>query len=841
MHEGRDLDALAAAVADGTPLDWDRIESGSDEASRAIVRNLRAMAALAGLHRTLDSEERLEPVTVRTPLAAVDRPLRTWGHFALEQHIGSGSFGDVFRAIDTRLDRVVAVKLARAELRDPDATLIEARLLARVRHPNVVAVYGADEFDGQPGLWMEFIDGQTLSAGLMRQGALGEREAALIGLDLCRAVAAVHGAGLLHRDIKAQNVMRESGGRIVLMDLGGGREISSAAKLGGDTGTPLYLAPEVLQGHPATARSDVYALGVLLYHLVTREFPVRAADALGLTAAHGSARRVPVSERRPDLSALFVRTIDRATAPDPEARYASAGAMAADLAAVIHPVPEPVPVSPAPPTKRKPTMLLAAGAAFVALAIAAGIWRAAGGMSSADPIGSILVLPIADESGSGAQSYLAAGFTNVLVHDLGLIRSLRIITSSQAATRPDADPGAIARDLGADAYLQGTIRRAGDRIGLTLRLIDAANGAVRWSGRFDRGARDGLSMNREVARAIADELRVAASPEERRALNAVVTVSPRAQDAYLRGWAEYQRVSRDGVMEAARLFQEAISLQPAFAPAHAALSYVYWSIGTSFKTMSREESRSKAEAAAQRALELDPTLPLAYAALGQVRFYFDWNWSGAEELFRRAVELNPNLAQVRGQYGSLLAVMNRMEPALQELRAAAALEPDSVFRRVSLAVTLYYARRPAEALAEIESAIAFDPNSPVAHLGKAKYLAQLDRPQEALTEIALARYRDEPAVTAEYARLLVKAGNIDEARRLLPDLTEAAEDGRLARDHLAFVHLALGEKEAALALLEAALAERSPTLVWIQVDPRFDALRSDPRFATVLRQMGFEQ
>jgi tetratricopeptide (TPR) repeat protein len=295
------------------------------------------------------------------------------------------------------------------------------------------------------------------------------------------------------------------------------------------------------------------------------------------------------------------------------------------------------------------------------------------------------------------------------------------------------------------------------------------------------------------------------------------------------------------VLEAARLFEEAVALQPTFALAHAALSHVYWQLGTSYKTMSREESRAKAEAAALKALELDPTLPNAYAALGQVRFYFDWNWQGAEELFRRAVELNPNVAQVRHQYGSLLAVMNRLEPAFQEMRAALELEPDNVYRRASLGFVLYYARRYAEAVAEIDRAIALDPNSPVAHLAKARYLTEANRVQEALEEVALARYRAEPAVEAEFARIHLKAGNVGEARRVLPGLVAAAADGRLAKDYLAFVHLALGDREQALALLQAALAERSPTLVWVQVDPRFDALRTDPRFMNLLRQMGFEQ
>jgi TolB-like protein/Tfp pilus assembly protein PilF len=517
--------------------------------------------------------------------------------------------------------------------------------------------------------------------------------------------------------------------------------------------------------------------------------------------------------------------------------------MAADLGSVLHAEADAPPAVAAPPRRRVPRALAVAAAVVVAAALAVGGWFALRGMpsSGASSIASILVLPLGDDSGDTRQGYVAAGFTNILAEDLGLIRSLRIVTSIQARAERSADPAAIAREVGADAYLQGNVRRSGDRIVLTVRLIDSASGVVHWSGSFDRAAHEGLSLNREVAHAIAGELGVALSAEESRALSARFNVSARAQDAYLRGWAEYNRLSRDGSLEAIRRFEEAIALQPTFAAAHAALSHVLWSLGTSYRTMSREETRSRAETAALEALELDPTLPQAYAALAQVRFYFDWNWQSAEELFRRAIELNPNVAQVRHQYGFLLAVMNRLEPALREMRAGVELEPDNVTRRVALTAPLYYARRYAEAIAEIDRAIALDPNSPVTHLSKARYLTEASRTEEALAEIALARYRDEPAVTAEVARIQVKAGHEEDARRVLPQLVAAAGEGSLAKDYLAFVYLALGERDQALALLEAALAERSPTLVWVQVDPRFDALRTEPRFVSLLRSMGFVQ
>src|SRR5688500_5498384 len=275
--------SLAESVADGTRVDWEAAETHATGDEREVIRQLRVLSELAGLHRTLpviDDASEQPPVLSRGPLARHSgkreggKPeipaIGSWGHLALLERLGDGSFGDVYRAWDRQLERDVALKLLRGQASEDDPRTsriaIEGRLLARVRHPNVISVHGVAVNDGRVGLWMELVRGATLEQLLQQRGPFSAREAALIGIDLCRALAAIHAAGLIHRDVKAQNVMREDGGRIVLMDLGTGRESGGPTDPSADmAGTPLYLAPEIFAGGSASVRTDIYGLGVLLY------------------------------------------------------------------------------------------------------------------------------------------------------------------------------------------------------------------------------------------------------------------------------------------------------------------------------------------------------------------------------------------------------------------------------------------------------------------------------------------------------------------------------------------------------------------------------------------------
>ncbi len=358
---------VSRALADGETIDWDGL--GVDPETRAILEQLKVLAEVARLHRdTLPDPDG----TVDLPTPTL-HPGETWGHLTLRGELGRGARGFVYRAWDPQLDREVALKLTVDRESERGATDIigEARLLARVKHPHVATVFGAERRSGLVGLWMELVEGETLEAMLLRVGRFNAREAALIGIDVCSALSAVHAAGLLHRDVKAQNVMRDRNGRLVLMDFGTGRAAAAeGAFVHDEVGTPLYMAPELFAGGKASVQSDIYSVGVLLYRLVTGSVPVEAHSPASLLAAHRAGQRVPLADVRSDLPLAFIHVVERALAPDPAQRHASTGALEMALSSLL------VPPEPTPSTRASGARLVAATAAAGALVagLALGTW-----------------------------------------------------------------------------------------------------------------------------------------------------------------------------------------------------------------------------------------------------------------------------------------------------------------------------------------------------------------------------------------------------------------------------------------------------------------------------------
>jgi hypothetical protein len=368
--ENMRLMALAGAIADGDVTDW---PDGGDAAGIRDdeVRELRVIAQVAAVHRRLSEASTIQaeapPPPAPAPGATPDLSHATpWGPLLLLERIDGGMFGDVFRAWDVALDHEVALKRLRLPGSSPAASSVirEGQMLARVRHPNVVTVHGACQVDGEVGIWTEFVRGRTLERVVKEDGPMSAEEAAVVGGSLCRALAAVHRAGLLHRDIKASNVMREAGGRIVLLDFGAGAEAERLPAPGRMrlAGTPLYLAPELFLGAPVSVQSDIYSLGVLLYYLVTGTYPVTGRTLAGIQAAHEGGRRVLLSDARSDLPPHFIHVVERALSPEPERRFASAGAMLHELTGGVP--------SRAPAPRPSARWLVAGGL----LAATVGIW-----------------------------------------------------------------------------------------------------------------------------------------------------------------------------------------------------------------------------------------------------------------------------------------------------------------------------------------------------------------------------------------------------------------------------------------------------------------------------------
>jgi eukaryotic-like serine/threonine-protein kinase len=848
---------LAESVADGSSVDWQEAEARATTDEQAVIRQLRVLASLAAIHRSLPAASDAEPHTGarRTTSPAIG----SWAELSLVERLGGGTFGEVYRAWDRHLEREVALKLLRLDdlSDDPQTSRIarEGRLLARVRHPNVITVHGVEIHEGRIGLCMELVRGTTLEDVLHKRGSFSAREAALVGIDLCHALAAVHGAGLIHRDVKAQNVMREDGGRIVLMDLGTGRESRPDGGFGLPdlAGTPLYLAPEIFDGASASERTDLYSLGVLLYHLVTGSFPVPAATVDELRNAQMRGTQVRLRDARADLPTAFVRVVDRAIARDPSRRYATAGALEADLVDALH---QPAAQTPTASgswriVASRRTALVGALAAML-LAVATLAWwiavRRPLPAAGPGPIRSIAVLPLKNLSGDPSQEYFADGMTDELISSLGRLGSFNVISRTSVLPFKDSKKSAteIAAALHVDALLEGSVLvvpgdagagAGGQRVRINARLIRAGTDTQLWEKTFERVVSDALALQSEVANAVAAGIdsRVAA---ERKPSPTARHENFQAQDAYLQGKYLLTDVSRDTLGRAREYLERSVQIDPGYAPAYANLARCYMQMDL-FGLLPRPEVVRLARAASTTAAQLDESLPEAQNYSAQFAFHYQWDWAAADRAYRRAIELNPSYSFARTEYARFLMAQGRVDDAVAEARRAVERDPLSAEASSVVGLGLFYARRYDEAIAQYRDAIRLAPRSAQRHLGVGRAYAEKGQFDLAIAELqqAVTLSGQTPFFIAELARTHAVAGHRREAEALMASITKDDGGPRLPAQYRTYMYAALGQPDLAFEWLNKAVDDREPSILWAQVDPRFDSLRQDPRFAAFLRRV----
>jgi len=840
---------LAESIADGGTIDWSIVEASASHEDQAVIRQLRVLDNLAGLHRSQPmpdepSATQSGPVLRRGHAAPA---IGNWAHLTLLERLGGGTFGEVYRAWDRHLEREVALKLLRVDEASDDLQnsriAREGRLLARVRHPNVITVYGVDAHDGRVGLWMDLVRGVTLEQQLGARGPFSASEAAAIGIDLCRALAAIHAAGLIHRDVKAQNVMREEGGRIVLMDLGTSREADRVVARGVPelAGTPLYFAPEIFGGAPASKRTDLYSLCVLLYRLVTGSFPVQATSIEQLQEAHAAGSIVRLRDARADLPTGFVRVVDRATTSDPANRYQSTAEFEADLASTLH-----QPASPAanietlPP---KPRRNIVWGGSVAAAAVAAVIIVGALALPWPPPflrsarIESIAVLPLANLSSDASQEYFADGMTDLLIGDLARIHALRVISRTSAMQFKGTTKSIqeIAKALNVDAVLEGTVQRFGDRVRISADLVQASTDKHVWAETYERDVKDILSLQSDVARAIAKQVQVQLTPVEQAGFAVAAAtqrqVNAAAQEAYLQGRFFWNKRTFEAHQIALDYFQKAERLDPTFALAYAGEADT---LNLRPNGIAPSTAYPAAKAAAHRALQLEPTLAEAHASLAFASFVFDRDWAEAEAGFKRAIQYNGGYATAHQWYGIFLSAMGRVEESSAEFTRAKALDPLSPSIRTSFGEMLLMAKRYDEAIAELQGAHDLDPAAPAPFLFLSRAYYQKGMSAEA---VAIAErgqlVAPQPILVAQLARLAAADGRRADAMKRLDALAGAA----LSPNEIGAVYAALGDKDRAFSFLQRAADERTGAILWARVDPALDTLRDDPRFTTLLRSL----
>ncbi|MGH9383009.1 MAG: protein kinase domain-containing protein [Vicinamibacterales bacterium] len=858
IPEGSFLDELADSVADGREIDWSKAESSATTPrQRALVEQLRLLAQVGALRASDSPASPARGSLGSSPLAspldetvahpdrsrdALERESDTaetagrvfWGHLEIAAEIGRGAFGTVHRAWDSNLHREVALKLVDVEADDPavqSAVINEARLLARVRHPNVVSIHGAERASGKIGLWMEFVRGRTLREIVTERGPLSPREAAGICLELARGLAAVHAAGLVHRDVKAQNVMREHGGRIVLMDFGAGEDVHASAPRR-FRGTPIYMAPELVDGGAATPCSDVYSLGVLLFYLVTGTHPISGNAVEDVQAAHRVGQRKRLRDLRPDVPPAFLQCVEQLLETDPSRRIQTAGAAEAALLRALE------------ETKR-PAIVWVAGIAAAIVAVmllgvgANALWtRLAGG---SPPVRSLAVLPMVNLSGDANQEYFVDGMTDLLIAELSRISALRVtsrtsIMSYKLTTKRIDD---IARELDVDAVLEASVMLAGQQVRLNASLIRPSDQARLWGQTYEQPLRDAFRLQAMLAKDLAEGVRLAITPAERRQLQTTYFASQEAQDRYLRGRFVFHLLDPSRAKEACELFEEAVKLDQRFAAAWASLARCYAFLGNT-GALTPEATRTVILDAATRALAEDDGLTDAHVELAQLRFVYDWDWRGARDGFERAIQISPNNSFARDRYARLLAAAGRTAEAVVQARQGVQTDPVSADMRRTLALMLFYQRQYAEALQRIDEALTLEPSFTASNIVRARTLAALTRYDEAILSLRHAgALLTLPPVIAEVGRIHARAGRIDDAWAILRQLPGTVmPDGFAQSEEAAYLLAALGRTDEALARLERAVNERSLFVLFLRVDPRVDSLRQDPRFTVLLTRIG---
>lgn len=827
------LSELAGAILDGTSIDWQMVQSTANDAERGLVEELRVLATLADVHRQQ-----------RTADAS---PLQTWGHIRVLEPLGSGAFGRVYRAWDSRLDREVALKLLPARS-DGDARassiIHEGRLLARVRHPNVVTIYGADRIADTIGLWMELVDGETVEQRLARGSAVTPSDVIDIGVQICEAVSAVHKAGLLHRDIKAQNVMLANDGRVVLMDFGTGWDTGESAFDGSLAGTPLYLAPELLREGTATIQSDVYSVGVLLYRMLTLSYPLHAGSLFELRAAHERlerGERVTAWRNVPRrLAAIVARALD----PRPERRYDSAGALAAALRRV---------------TRRPLRMSLEYAVAITTAIALAGWWvaerRIDGARQSsvnqtssltarlAARIGApaIAVLPLKNLSTETGSEEFADGFTEEIINSLAANEHLQVRSRNSSFAFKNNPPNVreAATRLDVSFVLDGSIRRSERRLQVDVQLLRAATGMAIWKRSFDNDIAQVFVVRDRITHDVLQQLGVQGGSARRAS-----DVNSEAYGPYLTARALVSRRGIASPQKAIEYFQQVIAIAPDFAPAYAGMAdaYAHMSLSTYFG-MPVAKAQELMRPAALKALELDPDLAEAHAAMGIVAAR-DIDWSRSQREFEVAIASNPSLSQVYTNYSFFtLRPLRKFAEAEQLLKFALKSDPLSLDVWREMGQLYFTVGRYAEAIDLLQRVRAVDPEFPATDVVLARALACGGRANEALALYdamksrgvppgALTVSRPPPEGVPQYqAYAYVKAGRRSDAERL------AAENDAYPY-RATIIYAALGDADRAFEALQRT-ADREPQRIPLLLTwPEMASLHGDPRFAAIQKRFG---
>ena len=775
---------------------------------------------------------------------------QTFGHYTILEKIGAGGMGHVYRARDMRLERDVAIKvLPPGSLADADIRKRfrqEALALSKLNHPNVATVHDFNSLNDVDFIVMEYITGKTLAAVIGSVG-LPEKQITNFGLQIAEGLSAAHEQGILHRDLKPSNVLVTQDGRAKICDFGLaklleplGESDSTDSHLHSAAGTLTYMAPEQLLGEKLDARTDVYALGELLYEMATGIRPFKDTQTTRLTDAILHQPAIPARTLNPKISAGLEFIIEKCLEKDPANRYQSTAEVGVDLRRLS------TSSSFVPTAGKRPNRLWvwARAALIVAALIALIVFlrpKPPLAIDNASPrINSIAVLPLENLTGDVAQDYFAAGMTEELINNLSKVSSLRVIsrTSTMQYKGTHKPLPEIARALQVDAVVEGAVQRSGDRVRITTQLVGADDRSL-WSNAYDRDVRDVLSVQGEVANAIAKQIQLNVTPREQQALSRPRPVDPVAYELYLQGRFLWNKRNTTDVNKALALYRKALERDPNNALAYSGIAQAYMTLGPTLQVLSPQEAIVEARKAALKALELDSELAEPHVTLSQIALTGGWDWQTAQSEIQKAIELNPGSSAARHWYGFLLAYQGKVAEARRQIIQARDSDPLSPILQNNVGWTYYIEGDYEHALQELLRTEQANPDFSQTRLGLGSIYLQKGESQKAIQEMkkGVELSGEDPGAISSLAYAYARTGDPTQARSLLERLKESWRKKHVAAWDIAIVYAGLGDREQALTWLERAAAEHSQALFRIKIEPWLTPLYSEPRFQALVRKM----
>lgn len=784
----------------------------------------------------------------------------TVSHYEILDVLGEGGMGVVYKALDRNLDRVVALKMLKTgavespeELRQFER---EAKTISSLNHPHIATIHDRGEVDGKHYLVFEFLSGGTIKEKLAERAAREEPftidEVVRYFKEAGQGLAHAHRQGVIHRDIKTENLMLTADGSVKVTDFGLAQwsTVGSTTSGHGASGTAAYMSPEQARGLAIDERSDIFSFGLVLYELLTGEPAFQGLYVAAIVYDIINSPTPSVLDKRPDTPAHLCRVIERATAKIPDDRYRSMDDLFADLTnpsgqgdvGIAKEEWQPA----AAPYRR--LRLIGGLAAVIGLAAIFLIpWpirearRPAGTVAQSgvpEPI-SIAVLPLENLSRDPAKDFLADGLTEALITDLAKRPRFRVISRTSVMRykgAPKALPE-IAKELNVERIVEGTVLQVGDEVRITAQLINASKDEHIWAESYRSSMADVLGLQQKMSEAIAGEIDTRLRAEVVPGGDAARHVNPQAYEAYLRGREQSFQWTLAGVKKGIAEFKRAIELDPNYGDAHAGLAIAY-----GFLSMNGgappNEAWTLARVSAERALEIDPTLDSAHTSLGFVKTMYDWNWASAEKHFLRALSLNPSSVDAMHAYGmTLLAPLGRLDEALEMMRKAQHLDPLSSAVNNSLGDIYYFRREYDKAIRQYEKTVELDPGFSESYMSLGfTYLAQ-GKPQEARK--AFQRANEAPGEEALLTRALVDVLDNDPtaAHVFLGGIKQAVDMEYAFACRVAMLHVALDEREQALNWLERAYRERASNITFLKVNPFFDSIRDERRFQAIIKKM----